>query len=69
MGSKPGSPIFRSLGKLLRWEDVREDCGDSEFLQFAGSSQKMLKRAEEDFSFCCKVLAEKREGVFVITAD
>ena len=38
MGSKPGSPIFRSLGKLLRWEDVREDCGDSEFLQFAGSS-------------------------------
>ena len=28
----------------------------------------MLKRADEDLSSCCKVLAEKCEGVFVITA-
>jgi len=26
------------LGKLLRSEGVREDCGDSEVRQFAGSS-------------------------------
>lgn len=25
-GSNPGSPIFRDLGKLLRSEEVREDC-------------------------------------------
>jgi hypothetical protein len=38
-GEKGGGPIFRSLGKLLRSEEVREDCGDSEVQQFAGSSQ------------------------------
>ena len=40
VGSNPGSPIFRSLGKLLRAEEVREDCGVSEFLQSAGGSPR-----------------------------
>ncbi len=39
-GSNPGSPIFRSLGNLLRPEEVRENCGVSEVLLFAGCSRR-----------------------------
>ena len=43
-GSNPGSPIFRSVGKLLRSEEVLEDCGALEVWQFAGSSQWVLAK-------------------------
>lgn len=37
-GSNPGSPIFRNLRKLLRSEEIREDCETWEVWQFAGSA-------------------------------
>ena len=61
-GSNPGSPIFRCLGNLLRTEEVREDCGVSEVLQFAGSSQCVLTRADGDFLLLLSVGRELRRG-------
>jgi hypothetical protein len=57
------------LGNLLRSEKVREDYGISEVLQLAGSSQWVVRRADGDFSFGCKVLAEKCEGDLLIIGD
>ena len=37
-GSNPGGPIFRSLGELLRPEEVRGDCGVWVLWEFASSS-------------------------------
>jgi len=53
-GSNPGSPIFRSLGNLLRSEEVREDCGVSEVLQLAGSSQWVLTEVLGSFILAAK---------------
>jgi hypothetical protein len=40
-GSNPGSPIFRNLRKLLRSEEIREDCETWEVWQFAGNSLQL----------------------------
>ena len=67
-GSNPGSPIFRCLGKLLRGEEVREDAGFRRFCSSRGS-RSGTERADGDFSFGCKVLAARREGMSVIPGD
>jgi len=53
----PCSPIFRNLENFLQAEEFLEDCGVSEVLQFAGSSQWVLTKDDGGCSFCCKVLA------------
>ena len=61
LSSNPGSPIFRSLENLLRFDEAREDYGVSEVLQFVGSSQWGLDVGSRKFSVVCKELAVKRE--------
>ena len=59
-GSNPGSPIFRNLGKLLRSEEVREDCEVREVWQFAGNSQWGCKGSRK-FFFLLQIVGGKSE--------
>ena len=64
-GFKSRQPDFPELEETSSvGREVCEDGGDSEVRQLAGSSQRGFKRADGDFSFCCKPLLEKYKGVF-----